>query len=75
MVKQYALLWSKKQGMPHIEPVERMLSNNRRAYTENRSNDYIPLAFGTLDEMSDAADAIRPTLIKRMPCKELALTL
>lgn len=62
----YVLEWSKKQGMPHVQRLEYTLSHNRKAYMEDKAvRDYIPLAVGTFDEMSAAADAIRPTLEKR----------
>ena len=76
MTDLYVLEWSKKQGMPHVQPLERTLSNNRKAYMDNRAvNDYVPLAVGTLEEMHIAADAIRPTLAARRPEKTIALTL
>lgn len=66
----YVLEWSKKQGMPHVQRLEETLSTNRLAYMEDKAtNDYIPLAVGTFDEMLAAADAIRPTLAKRRPEK------
>ena len=72
----YVLEWSKKQGMPHVQPLERTLSNNRKAYMDDRAvNDYVPLAVGTRDDMLIAADAIRPTLMARRPDKAEFLTL
>ena len=72
----YVLEWSKKQGMPHVQRLEYTLSHNRKAYMEDKAvGDYIPLAVGTFDEMSAAADAIRPTLMKRRPDKAEMLTL
>lgn len=62
----YVLEWSKKQGMPHVQPLETTLAMNRVAYRDDKSvGDYIPLFIGTFEEVSDAADAIRPTLEKR----------
>ena len=76
MTDLYVLEWSKKQGMPHVQPLERTLSNNRKAYMDDRAvNDYVPLAVGTLEEMHIAADAIRQTLAARRPEKTIALTL
>ena len=72
----YVLEWSKKQGMPHVQPLETTLSMNRVAYMENRATgDYIPLAIGTRQEMHDAADLIRQTLEKRRPEQAIALAL
>ena len=72
----YVLEWSKKQGMPHVQRLEDTLSKNRLAYMLNESvNDYIPIAVGTFKEMTDASDAIRPTLMKRRPEKAEVLTL
>ena len=62
----YVLEWSKKQGMPHVQRLEHTLSHNRQAYMDDKAvGDYIPLFVGTHDEVSAAADAIRPTLEKR----------
>ena len=72
----YVLEWSQKQGMPHVQKLEETLSANRRAYMDDKpSNDYIPLAIGTLDDMLTAAEAMRPTLIKRKPEKAEILSL
>ena len=72
----YVLEWSKKQGMPHVQRLEKTLSHNRLAYMEDRStNDYIPLFVGTFEEVSEAADAIRPTLEKRWSEKAEPVTL
>lgn len=72
----YVLEWSKKQGMPHVQRLNDTLSANRRAYMDDVSvGDYIPIAVGTMDEMIDAAEAIRPTLMKRRPDKANVLAL
>lgn len=72
----YVLEWSKKQGMPHVQRLTETLSANRRAYMDDKVvNDYIPIAVGTMDELLDAAEAMRPTLIKRRPDKAMALSL
>lgn len=64
----YVLEWSKKQGMPHVQPLETTLAMNRVAYRDDKAaGDYIPLFVGTFKEVSDAADLIRPTLEKRRP--------
>jgi hypothetical protein len=67
----YVLEWSKKQGMPHVQPLNETLSRNRRAYRENASvnSDYIPIAVGTMDEMLASAEGIRGTLAARRPDK------
>lgn len=66
----YVLEWSRKAGMPHVQRLEETLSANRIAYMDNKAtNDYIPIAVGTFEEMLDAANAIRPTLIARRPDK------
>ena len=76
MDEVYVLEWSHKQGMPHVQRLNDTLSANRRAYTGDKpSNDYIPLAVGTLDDMLTAAEAMRPTLIKRRPEKAEILSL
>jgi hypothetical protein len=71
-MSDYALLWSRNQNAFHIEPVRAMLSNGRAAYLENRACDYIPIATGTLDMMSEIADACRGTLDGRLPRREAA---
>lgn len=74
--EQYVLEWSHKQGMPHVQRLNDTLSANRRAYMDNKPvNDYIPIAIGTFDEMMDAAEAIRPTLMQRRPEKAELLSL
>jgi len=72
----YVLEWSHKQGMPHVQRLNDTLSANRRAYMDDRpTNDYIPLAVGTFNEMMDAARAITPTLASRRPEKSEILSL
>lgn len=67
----YVLEWSKKQNVPHVQPLESTLSKNRQAYRENDAvNDFVPLAIGSLDEMLAAADGMKPTLIKRSQQRE-----
>lgn len=61
----HALLWSQKQNALHIETVEQMLSNGRRAYAENRASDYIPLLIASLADVQAAAGAARHTLLDR----------
>lgn len=62
----WALLWHPNSEHAHIEPLERTLSVNRQRYTENRpSNGWTPIHVGTQAECEQAADAIRPTLVKR----------
>jgi len=72
----YVLEWSKKQGMPNVQRLEETLSNNRKAYRDDMvANDYIPIAIGSFDEMIDAAEGMRPTLIARRPEKSDVLCL
>jgi hypothetical protein len=72
----YVLEWSKKAGMPHVQRLEETLSANRKAYRDDKAvGDYIPIAVGTVEEMSEAADAIRPTLMARRPNKAEVLSL
>lgn len=73
----YVLEWSKKQGLPHVQRLSDTLSANRLAYMDDLEvvGDYIPIAVGTLDEMLDAAEAIKPTLLKRRPDKADVLML
>lgn len=66
----HVLLWSKRQNALHIEPVETMISSNRRAYRDNRSCDYIVLALGPIEEMHKTADACRGTLMGRLEQEE-----
>lgn len=61
----HALLWSQSQCAMHIEPIADMLSENRRAYTENRRMDYVPIIFGSDEECHQAADAVRQTMRTR----------
>lgn len=62
---EFALCWSQRQNALHIEPVERMLSNNRGAYADDRASDFIPVYIGTKDECHNAADACRGTMASR----------
>jgi hypothetical protein len=71
-MSDYALLWSRNQNAFHIETVGKMLSNNRTAYLDNRACDYIPIAIGTRETMSEIADACIGTLGKRLPRREAA---
>lgn len=68
----YALLWSRNQNAFQVEPVRAMLSNGRAAYLENRACDYIPMAMGTLEQMTEIAVACRGTLDGRLPRREAA---
>lgn len=61
----YVLLWSQSQSAMHIELLEEMLERNRRNYLANRSNDYQPIVFGSLEQCRACADKMRPTVHKR----------
>lgn len=65
----HVLLWSQRQNALHIESVEEMLAAGRRAYGENRSSDYVPIAMGEKDAMHQVADSIRCTLAARETLK------
>ena len=58
----YVLLWSQSQNALHIEPVKDMLTSNRRAYSEDRRMDYVPLLFGPRDDCDSLASSIRGTM-------------
>lgn len=61
----HVLLWSQSQNAFHIEPHQRMLESNRRAYADNRRMDYIPIFIGTSDSCSEIAEKIRGTIRMR----------
>lgn len=64
--KQWCLLWSHSQNSIHVEPMEDMLSLNRKRYRDDVFvNDYLPIHVGTQAEVEAAADAIRNTLAQR----------
>lgn len=65
---QWALMWKRGCAFPHIETLESALSQYRSNYRDNREpNGWVPLYVGTQDECSEAADAIRGTLLEREP--------
>ena len=66
----YALQWSRTQNCFHVERVGHMLSNNRAAYLDDRACDYIPIAVGTLEQMSEIAEACRGTLDGRLSASQ-----
>lgn len=61
----HILLWSRRQNAVHIETVDAALAAGRQAYRDEAITDYVPLLIGTLDEVSAAAEGMRPTLVKR----------
>lgn len=65
MNDQWVLLWSQSQNALHIEPLHRMLSNNRKAYQENRRSDYIVLYVGERGHIDAAAGFCHATLAAR----------
>lgn len=69
--KACVMLWSQSQCAIHIEPVETMLSSNRRAYAEDRGMDYVPLFIGTDRDCRSVADALRGTMSARQDARQL----
>lgn len=67
----WVLLWSQSQNALHVEQVEDMLRSNRRAYTENRRMDYVPLVFGSREEIDSVARSVRPTIHARCEARQL----
>lgn len=61
----HVLLWSRNQSALHIEPIAVMLTNNRRAYADNRGTDYVPVFFGSNDECHEASAAMTRTMAAR----------
>ncbi|APW37148.1 hypothetical protein RD110_08010 [Rhodoferax koreense] len=61
----WVLLWSHSQNAFHIESFAEMLSSNRRAYSDDRAMDYVPLYAGRKDECHKISSAVRSTMIKR----------
>ena len=61
----HALLWSQSQCALHIEPIADMLSENRRAYADDRRMDYVPIYFGSDDDCHQASAAVRNTMATR----------
>ena len=58
----YALEWSQSSNGFHIQPLERSITSNREAFTEDRWCRYVVIATGTLPEMEDLAEELRPVL-------------
>lgn len=64
----WALMWKRGCAVPHIEMLDSTLSKYRANYRDDREpNGWVPLYVGTQDECSEAADAIRGTLVEREP--------
>ncbi|RYF76814.1 MAG: hypothetical protein EOO22_00810 [Comamonadaceae bacterium] len=69
----WVLLWSQTQNAFHVERLAEMLEANRRAYTEDRRMDYVPLVVGKAQEVGETADACRATLFHRANRADLQL--
>lgn len=67
--KAHVMLWSQSQCALHIEPVEAMLSSNRRAYGDDRRMDFVPLFIGTDEDCRSVADSIRGTMRVRQDAR------
>ena len=65
----HVMLWSQSQCALHIEPVEAMLSSNRRAYADDRRMDFVPLYIGTDEDCRAIADDIRGTMRHRQDAR------
>lgn len=61
----WVLLWSQSQCAVHIESVQDMLKSNRRAYTEDRRKDFVPVFFGQREACDSISLAIRGTMRER----------
>lgn len=63
----WVLEWSHKTNNLHIQPSGRLAGLNMSRFVLNAPvrGDYVVLAVGTHKEVSEAADQIRPTIIKR----------
>lgn len=62
---QYALLWSQSQCALHIESVQEMLNTGRRACTDDRRMDYVPIFLGSDEQCHTVASRIRTTMHER----------
>lgn len=60
--EMWVLLWSHKQNALHIEPLERTLELNQRAYTDNKPGDYRLLFVGYREDVDAAARSCRHML-------------
>lgn len=67
----HVMLWSQSQCALHIEPIERMLSSNRRAYADDRRMDFVPLFVGSEDDCDALANAIRNTMHTRQDARRI----
>lgn len=74
-LEAWALLWSQSQNALHVEPIEAMFSSNRRAYTEDRCMDYVPIYIGAEDAVRTLADSIRNTLHVRQAARPEGVTI
>lgn len=65
MAETYSLLWSKKGNTFHVEPLERTAKSGMDFLHRDQTNDYLLVGFGSMDEMCERADELRPVLEKR----------
>ncbi|MES1979740.1 MAG: hypothetical protein V4451_17000 [Pseudomonadota bacterium] len=75
MAESHVLLWSQSQCALHIESVGDMLKANRRAYTENRRMDYVPLFIGQREVCDSLASAVRNTMQLRQEARPEGVTI
>lgn len=68
----WVLLWSKRQGMIHIETLHEMFLNHAADFQEDRDSEYIPLLIGDREAIDAAAEGIRPTVHARYDAKQAA---
>lgn len=70
--KTFALLWSQSQCALHVESLTDMLSSNRRAYTDDRRMDYVPIFFGSDEACHEIGKALRGTMGDRQRIRAMA---
>lgn len=68
----HVMLWSQSQCALHIEPLDAMLSSNRRAYADDRRMDFVPLYIGTDEDCRQIADSVRGTMKARQDARREA---
>lgn len=61
----YSLLWSKKANCFHIEPLSQAAKSGMQFLLQEKTNDYLLVAYGSWDEMSGKADDLRPIIAQR----------
>lgn len=67
--KVWVLLWSKTQGMLHIETLEAMLSSHMQAFAGDLEMLYVPLLIGDREVIDQAANAVTPKVAERYNAK------